>query len=35
MKNSGLTKRQKEATIRKWADWILKQRSHAAKRKPR
>jgi len=37
MKNSGavLTKRQKQATIQKWATWILKQRAQASKAKAR
>jgi len=30
----GLTQEQKEATIRKWASWILKQREVALKSKP-
>ncbi len=30
---SNLTQAQKEATIRKWADWILKQRTDAAQSK--
>lgn len=30
---SNLTQAQKEATIRKWADWILKQRADAAQSK--
>jgi hypothetical protein len=36
MKNSAmvLTKRQKQATVRKWAEWILKQRARAVKAKP-
>jgi hypothetical protein len=36
MKNSAtvLTKSQKQATVRKWAEWILKQRTRAAKTKP-
>jgi hypothetical protein len=28
-----LTKEQQEATIQKWADWILKQRKNAAEGK--
>jgi len=37
MKNSGvvLTKRQKQATVQKWAAWILKQRAQASKAKGR
>ena len=37
MKNSAtvLTKRQKQATVRKWAAWILKQRARGTKAKPR
>jgi hypothetical protein len=37
MKNSVavLTKRQKKATVEKWAAWILKQQARAAKTKPR
>ncbi len=31
MKNSALTKTQKQATVQKWAGWILKQRTLAAK----
>ncbi len=36
MKNSVpvLTKRQRQATVRKWAAWILKQRTRTAKAKP-
>jgi hypothetical protein len=30
---SSLTQAQKEATIQKWADWILKQREDAAQSK--
>lgn len=30
----GLTEEQKEATIQKWAEWILKQQENAAKPKP-
>jgi hypothetical protein len=35
MKNSGLalTKRQQQATVRKWAAWIREQRARAAKTK--
>jgi len=37
MKNSAsvMTKRQKQATVQKWAAWILKQQAGAAKAKPR
>ncbi len=36
MKNAStvLTKRQRQATVRKWAAWILNQRARAAKAKP-
>ncbi len=30
MKNTVLTKAQKDATLRKWAEWILKQRTLSA-----
>ncbi len=35
MKNTGpaLTKRQKQATVQKWAAWILEQRAQPAKTK--
>jgi hypothetical protein len=37
MKNSAsvMTRRQKQATVQKWAAWILKQRARAGKGKPR
>jgi len=36
MKNAAtvLTKRQRQATVRKWAAWILTQRTRVAKTKP-
>lgn len=37
MKHSGsvLTRREKQATVQKWALWILKQRANAPKSKGR
>ncbi len=35
MKTSALTEAQKQATVRKWAEWILRQRSVAAKPAPK
>ncbi len=32
---SGLTRTQKQATVQKWATWILKQQTRAAKGKER
>ena len=36
MKNSApvMTRRQKQATVQKWAAWILKQQARATKDKP-
>jgi hypothetical protein len=36
MKNAGaMTKQQKQATLQKWATWILTERTRAAKAKQR
>jgi hypothetical protein len=35
MKTSALTKAQKQATVQKWAEWILRQRNQAAKAAPK
>ncbi len=35
MKTSALTKAQKQATVQKWAEWILRQRNLAPKVTPK
>jgi hypothetical protein len=35
MKNTVLTKAQKQATLQKWAEWILKQRTLSASKTPK
>lgn len=35
MKTAALTKAQKQATVQKWAEWILRQRNVAMKAAPK